>query len=273
MYTYDILRFMNVSSLSDYVRELQSRAVYTFTRKDALSKLGMRERTLTTALHRLQKSKKIHKIRRGFYVIVPLEYSATGIVPPDWYIDSLMKFLAERYYVGVLSAAALHDAAHQQPQQYHVVVGSALRAVESDVVRIQFFRNKAVRRVAVEQMKTYTGYINVSSPACTALDLVRFQSMIGGLDAVLTVLVELGEKIKQKDLIAAARKESERSQVQRLGWLLDRIGRNDLSEPLEEWLKKKHPTKIALDITRPVKGFHKNARWQIIVNAQPEAEL
>jgi predicted transcriptional regulator of viral defense system len=172
-----------------------------------------------------------------------------------------------------LSAAALHGAAHQQPQQYHVVVGTAVRPIESDIVRIQFFRNKAIRKVAVEQMKTYTGYINASTPASTALDLVRFQPRIGGLDAVLTVLVELGEKIKQQDLIAVARKETERSQVQRLGWLLDRIGHRDLSEPLADWLKKKHPTKVALDITRPVKGFHKDARWQIIVNAQPQGEL
>jgi predicted transcriptional regulator of viral defense system len=184
-----------------------------------------------------------------------------------------MKFLRQRYYVGVLTASALHGAAHQQPQQYQVVVSSAVRPVESDVVRIQFFRNKGLRKVAVEQMKTYTGYIPVSTPACTALDLVRFNSKIGGLDAVLTVLVELAEKITLQDLIASARKEAERSQVQRLGWLLDRIGRKDLSEPLAEWLGKKHPTKVRLDISRRVRGFHNDRKWQVIVNAQPEGEL
>ncbi|MCI0441926.1 type IV toxin-antitoxin system AbiEi family antitoxin, partial [bacterium] len=186
---------------------------------------------------------------------------------------SLMKFLGRRYYVGVLTAAALHGAAHQQPQQYHVVVSSAVRPVESDAVRIQFFRNKGLRRVAVEQIKTYTGYIPVSNPTCTALDLIRFNPKIGGLDAVLTTLVELAEKITPEDLIAAARKESERSQVQRLGWMLDRAGRKDLSEPLGDWLAKKHPTKVPLDISRRERGFHKDPLWQVIVNAEPEAEL
>jgi predicted transcriptional regulator of viral defense system len=115
--------------------------------------------------------------------------------------------------------------------------------------------------------------LNVSTPACTALDLIRFQQKIGGLDVVVTVLFELCEKINQQDLIEAARKESERSQVQRLGWLLDRIGRRDLSGGLADWIVKKHPAKVALDITQPVKGFHKDRRWQVIVNAEPESEL
>jgi predicted transcriptional regulator of viral defense system len=233
----------------------------------------MRPDTLNKALQRLEKSKRIRQIRRGFYVIIPLEYSSRGMIPADWFIDSLMKFVGKHYYVGVLSAAALHGAAHQQPQEYQVVVGSAIRPVESDIIRIHFFRHKAVRKVAVQQMKTYTGYMLVSTPACTALDLLRFNTKIGGLDAVLTALVELVEKISSVDLLGAARREPERSQVQRLGWMLDQIERRDLSDPLARWVAKKRPTKVALDVSRSKQGFRKDPRWQVIVNAEIEAEL
>lgn len=274
MYTYDTINSeMKSLSLAGYVDDLQRQVRYTFTRREALRALGMRPRTLTMALQRLHKTKRILQIRRGFYVIVPLEYSAGGAVPVDWFIDSLMKFLGERYYVGVLTAAALHGAAHQQPQQYHVVVGSALRPVESDVVRIRFFRNKSVRRAAVEQTKTYTGYMPVSTPSWTALDVVRFNTKIGGLDGVLTTLVELADKITPEDLLAVARKETELSQVQRLGWLLDRAGRSNLTGPLAAWVARKRPTKIVLDLSRDARGFRKDPRWQVIVNAQPEAEV
>ena len=48
--------------------------------------------------------------RRGFFVIVPLEYRQSAAPPPDWYIDALMKSCGRQYYVGLLSAAALHGA-------------------------------------------------------------------------------------------------------------------------------------------------------------------
>jgi predicted transcriptional regulator of viral defense system len=69
-------------------------------------------------------------IREGFYVIVPLEYASSGILPPEWFIDELMKFLRQPYYVGLLSAAAIHGAAHQQPQEFHVVIPEALRSIK-----------------------------------------------------------------------------------------------------------------------------------------------
>ena len=43
------------------------------------------------------------------------------------WIDDLMRFHHVPYYVGLLSAAALHGAAHQQPQEFQVVSGAVLR--------------------------------------------------------------------------------------------------------------------------------------------------
>lgn len=38
-----------------------------------------------------------------------------------------MKFLGQPYYVGLLSAAALHGAAHHQPQEFQVVTNKQFR--------------------------------------------------------------------------------------------------------------------------------------------------
>jgi predicted transcriptional regulator of viral defense system len=61
---------------------------------------------------------------RGFYVIIPPDYSKQGIIPPYLYIDDLMKSLDTPCYVGLLSAAALYGAAHQQPTVYTVITQS-----------------------------------------------------------------------------------------------------------------------------------------------------
>ena len=56
---------------------------------------------------RLTRKGRLIVARRGFYVIVPLEYQSAGSPPPSWYIDTLMKEWKHPYYVGLLSAAAI----------------------------------------------------------------------------------------------------------------------------------------------------------------------
>ena len=263
---------MKASSVREFVDQLQMRARYTFTKAEVKGALNLEEAALTKGLQRQQKAGRIRMIRRGFYVIVPMEYVTGGMVPPDWFIDDLMKFLEQPYYVGALTAAALHGASHQQPQEYQVVVPRPERAIRTANLSIRFFLKKSMAQSPVVRVKAYTGFLAVSTPAVTALDLVRFAPSIGGLDAVLTVLEELVEKITSKDLLKAAQQESEHSQVQRLGWLLERTKHRELAEELAQWLEKQEPTKVRLDVSAPVAGSRKNRRWQLIVNAEPQSE-
>jgi predicted transcriptional regulator of viral defense system len=117
-------------SIAEYVDDLQQKGRYTFTKAEARRAVRVSDTVLKLSLWRLAKKRRIALIREGFYVIVPLEYASSGILPPEWFIDELMKFLRQPYYVGLLSAAAIHGAAHQQPQEFHVVIPEALRSIK-----------------------------------------------------------------------------------------------------------------------------------------------
>ncbi|MDR0795758.1 MAG: type IV toxin-antitoxin system AbiEi family antitoxin, partial [Tannerella sp.] len=133
---------------------------------------------LRQVLYRLKKKNEIIQIRQGFYVIIPPEYSKQGIIPPYLYIDDLMKSLDKPYYVGLLSAAALHGAAHQQPTGYTVITQSpAPRSI--DKFKVLFFSKKEFLRDGIVQRKTPAGYINVSSPELTALDFFDYNHKFG----------------------------------------------------------------------------------------------
>lgn len=43
-----------------------------------------------------------------------------GSVPVTYYIDQLMDYRGKSYYICMLSAAELLDAAHQRPQQFWI---------------------------------------------------------------------------------------------------------------------------------------------------------
>ena len=194
-----------VASISDHVESPQRRGLYAFTRAEAAAVLSLSETALTKGFQRLTHKGRVRMLRRGFYVIIPVEYSATRMIPTDWFIAELMQFLDLPYYIGVLSAAALHGAAHQQAQEFHVVVPRPELPVRQPAVTIRFFRHAVMNTTPTESIKGYTGMLPVSTPAATALDLVRFAPRIGGLDAVLTVLTEPAPE----SVLAAAKSESE----------------------------------------------------------------
>jgi hypothetical protein len=56
-----------------------------------------------TALRRLKQQGRVVSPRRGFYVVVPPEYRAAGSLPASWFIDDLMRYLDQPYYVGLLA--------------------------------------------------------------------------------------------------------------------------------------------------------------------------
>ena len=260
-------------SLPAFVKELQQGARYSFTRAEASQGLESRPDALTKALQRLVRAKRLCRVQRGFYAIVPVEYESSGSPPTDWFIDKLMRHIGQPYYAGVLTAAAMHGAAHQRPQEYQVVVPVSRQPIRAGSLRIRFFRYSHMDRTQVERRQAYTGAIPVSTPEFTALDVVRFSKSIGGLDAALTVLAELGEKIQAAALCDAAKIEPVRGNVQRLGWLLDRAGYSECTSEMATWFASQHPSRAVLNSSLENRSGSVCPKWHIIENDQPEGEL
>ena len=102
-----------------------------------------------------------------------------------------MTALKQRYYVGLLSAAALHGAAHQAPHEFQVVTDKPTRAMVLGNARIFFITKKGMANTPTVPIKTPTGDVRVSTPEATALDLVRYPQHAGSLSNVATVLADL----------------------------------------------------------------------------------
>jgi predicted transcriptional regulator of viral defense system len=258
--------------LSAYLDALQGRGRYTFDRAEALKELGSTPEALEAAVRRLAAKGRLAVPRRGFYVIVPAEYRSAGAPPADWFIADLMRFEGQPYYVGLLSAAALHGSAHQQPQEFQVVTDGPLRPARAGRVLIRFFTKATVGSTPVVDMKTQTGSMRVSTPEATALDLVRYVKRAGHLDNVATILSELAEKLDPRRLLAVARQGVEIAHVQRLGHLLDAVGAASAAKPMAAWISGQRPRRVLLrpGAQRPIRD--EDPRWRVSVNEQVEID-
>lgn len=260
------------TKLGDFLDGLPSEGRYTFTLEEASREVAGSAIALQTAIRRMKQKGRLVSPRRGFYVIVPPEYRSTGAPPPSWFIDDLMRHMQRPYYVGLLSAAALHGAAHQQPQVFQVVTSLPMVFLTAGRARVEFFRRRSIERAAIQKMTTPTGYMNVSTPETTVFDLLRHVQAAGHLSNVATVLAELGETIQSERLIEAASLAS-LPEIRRTGYLFQLVGRTELAEALEKaaaayWVK---PSRLRPDV--PDDGAPLDTRWSLYINENVEPEL
>ena len=261
-----------LKSMTDFVEALQARGRYTFTLVEAMKVEKRTDIALEAALRRLKQKGRIANPRRGFYVIVPMEYREAGCPPANWFIHDLMQFLGQPYYVGILSAAAVHGAAHQQPMLFQVVTDRTTRPARAGRVRIRFHMSRHIEKAPVVDIQTETGSMRVSTPEATAFDLVHFVLSAGNMDNVITVLSELVEKIGPQALTSIADRYAI-SDVQRLGYLLERLGESRLADPLAVRLKDRRYRPILLAPGQPKGGAPSDPRWRVIPNETVEVEF
>jgi len=260
--------------LAQYLDTLQTQGRYTFTRQEAFAALSSSPDAVRFALLRLLKKNRLMRPVEGFYVIVPTEYQKSGIVPPTWFIDQLMQFHQQTYYVGLLSAAAFYGAAHQAPQVFQVITTKPLRSIHIGRVQIQFLTKKNISPAHHHPMKTHTGYIQVSLPETTAIDLVRYTKSSGHFNHVATVLTELQEEFNKEHFQKILQTEHlEAPDIQRLGYILELVGmKNETVELLKQWVKEKKPRAVALRADKGYDKKNKNLDWRLFINEKIEAD-
>jgi predicted transcriptional regulator of viral defense system len=182
-----------------------------------------------------------------------------------------MKNMGRPYYVGLLSAAQIHGAAHHRPQVFQVVIQSrTVRPVRAGNVEIRFYGKGLFNCSQTEDVKSPTGLLKVSTPETTAWDVVRYFKAAGGLGNVITVLSELAEKLDAKKLRMAVVRHGDAVVAQRLGYLLDQAGCPRLTKGLVDWVAGA-PLR-PLDPAAPVSKATESRKWRLLINTQLEPE-
>jgi len=263
---------MAAASLEKWVDDLQSRGRYSFLRAEAVSGTGLSAEAVKKALQRLARRLRVAKVKDYFFVVVPLEYLRSGAPPASWFIHDLMSAMKLPYYVGLLSAAALHGASHQQPQEFQVITDRSVRSLSAGRARVRFFASKYVARAHTSSVKTPTGSMRVSTPETTAVDLIRFAKAAGSLDNVATVIAELSPSLDPKKLLPAVRLVHDVPNAQRLGFILDHVRAHRLSAPIRGWLQRQAPRPVPLRTGLPTANASEDRRWRVLVNQPLEIE-
>ena len=184
------------------------------------------------------------------------------------------------YYVGLLKAAALHGATHQAVMEFQVMVGKRISKIHTGRSIIAFYFSKNISNVTrgIQLRKTPTGYMKISSPELTALDLVRYPNGTAGSDNLATVLKDLGSSLNAQKL-AELSTSFERTVTQRLGYLLDYLGYENQTALLHQEISSSQFNWVELTPLRSpyadllIPPVDRDKKWRIIVRFHPDPDF
>ncbi len=254
-----------------YIEYLASNGRYHFSSGEAFQAIGGSQAAVRAQLRRLKEQGLIAEPARSFHVIVPPEYRRLGCLPAEQFVDQLMEVREEPYYLGLLSAAERHGAAHQRPQACQVILRKNRAALSCGEVRIEFIARGDLEKMPVVTVNTPRGFLRYATKEVTALELVGYPNHAGGLSNVATVVGELAESLDAGKLLEVARL-SPVSWSQRLGYFLDLAGHEDLANAIEPFVREQARSYAPLRRAAAIASAKRSAKWKLIVNAEVEPD-
>lgn len=265
---------------SNYFRELRAKGKRSFTLDQAMKDLNLKRDNILTSVYRAKKHGDIMSPASGLYVIIPPEHQAYGCIPAEELIPIFMEYLQADYYVALLSAAAYHGASHQKSASFQIISNKRfMRPLKFGQIHIECIYKKSLAGVPTTNIAVSTGYLKVSTPEATAMDMLCYITKSGGLNHIATVLYELIESIDPDKLLALVKSSDEVAWVQRLGYILEKL------EPMSDNIIKTVTDKLArlLSASRQryiplaselgTKSFQRSKKWHIIENTIIESDL
>ena len=203
--------------------------------------------------------------RPSIFLTVPPEDRPRGAAPVAAWLHDYMNRRTTHYYVGLLSAAALHGSSSQAPMTTQVVVPEPLRPFQLGRLHIEFITKQSTDRTPLVALPGLAAPMNVSTPAATLVDLVAFSRRVGGMARVFEIAEGLKPKLSAHDLRDALLSGVSMPVVQRTGYLLERMECSSLTRIVKSFLS---PTclPVALQVGAAANHVPNIEPWHVLDN-------
>ena len=176
--------------------------------------------------------------RQQYFLIIQPEHRSIGAPPVEWWLDDYFRWLGHCYYLALQSAAGTFGSSPQAIQETQVITDIPRRDMTIGRIRVRFFVKTDIGRTLTQQLPGMYAPLTVSTPESTLFDLIRYASVIGGIERAAETIAPLLKLIKSKGLVHVLNAQKEVSTAQRLGFVLQALGATDLTQIIKKWLPK-----------------------------------
>ncbi|MDE1832191.1 MAG: transcriptional regulator [Thaumarchaeota archaeon] len=215
-------------------------------------------------LDHLSRKKWILKIRRGVYVITPLEAGQKGA--DSYTIHSLVigSLLTRPYYIGYWSALNYHGMTEQTPSSVYIAAPNPRNSRTILDTHFIFVTILPRKMFGMEETEIEKKMVNISSPEKTIVDCLDHPEHCGGMEEIAKSIYFSKDRIDAKKVASFAIRIGNTAVIKRLGYITEILEWNKCMSELQP-IKLKSGYSL-LDPTRPKTG-HIKERWKLRINA------
>lgn len=205
--------------------------------------------------------------RPSVFLIVPPEHRLRGAPPVAAWLDEYFRAQGNLYYVGLLSAAALHGSSKQAVQVTQVLLRQPRRPIAVGKIHLDFYVKSKLELTPLTEIPGLPAPLAVSSPEATALDLIAFSHRLGGIERAIEVIKGLEGVLTVTGMRRAIRACVPVTVLQRTGYVFEMLRFDSLADIVQRALPKRFPPALLQAHGQRVKG-PACERWAIVNNTQ-----
>jgi len=248
--------------------ELEKEGRTTFAFDDVMRVTGLGRAAAWQIVHRLSRKKRIARVEKGKYVLVPARAGVEG----DW-SESLFLIipqLIDKYYVGFWTAMNYWGMTEQIPNAVFVATPKRKRDIRHGGQMLRFITISKKKFFGFTQERIDKEQFNIATREKTVADALIFPQHCGGLSEVTKAIWNSRNELDWKKVIACIRKMGVDVALRRLGYIL-RVLRTS-PEVSRSLAKRRWHGFRFLDSTGPKKALAYSKKFGLILNV-PDRKL
>ena len=221
-------------------------------------------------LQRLRRKGWIAWIKRGLYVIAPLEAGAEGAMKHTVHGFMLASHLVSPSYVGFWSALNYHGMSEATPPAVYVATRAPVASRTIFDIPFVFVTLRPWKMFGTERIMIEREGVAISDPEKTVVDCLDHPEHAGGILHVAGVLRGEFRRLDFDRLLRYGGRMRNTTILKRLGYLLEAQGRGDAARRIGRHRLGEGYSK--LDPKFPTAG-PTNERWKLRVNVSVGREM
>jgi len=218
-------------------------------------------------LHHLVERKWILKIRRGVYVITPLESGEKGSESYTLHSFVIGSLLTKPYYIGYLSALNYHGLTEKTPSSVYVATTKTKHSLKLLDIKFKFVTIHSRKMFGLEEKTIDDRKVMMSSLEKTIVDCLDRPEYSGGIEELTKSLFFSKNEINVETLVDYAKKIKNNTVIKRLGYISEIIEWDECLELLSN-IKLKSGYSILEPKFPKGKTSKIKERWKLLVNAE-----
>jgi len=252
---------------AELIATVGSKGLRVFTVSEVAGLLNITNITASQIIHRLVEKRKLQRIEKAKYLLIPPEAWKIGEYTEEGII--IASQLISPYYLSYWTALSFYGWTEQPSRTIFVATTKIKKAIELQGMTIKFVKLNPNRFFGFEEHWVGNQKVVVADREKTIIDCLDQPRYCGEVVEIAKGLWNGRKELNYKNLLDYSLRMKNGAIRKRLGYLLDVL---EINKPKirKELLKNKTPNLAVLDPSHKESTGEPNKVWNLTVNVNPQ---